>query len=128
MRFIKMSQLQLCVYNLFHLPLCFGEGKDIGSDGLPGYGMNLLLLAYTHRRHFIHCLIFSLLRSLEKLLLTQVVLDQALRALINVIKSLSTVKKGSKHELQRSELLLSVKKMSTSNLFKSGNVSATNNN
>lgn len=49
LRSIKMSQLQLCAYNLFHLTLCFGEGKDIGSDALPGYGMNLLLLAHTQK-------------------------------------------------------------------------------
>lgn len=84
MRSIKMSQLQLCTY-LFHFTLSFGEGEDIGSDALAGYGMSLLLLAHMEDISFIHCLIFSLLRSLDKLLLTQLVLDQALRELTNVI-------------------------------------------
>jgi len=52
MRSIKMSQLQLCVYNLFHLTLCFGEGKNIEPDALPGYGMNLLLLAHTQKTFY----------------------------------------------------------------------------
>lgn len=95
-RSIKMSQLQLCAYNIFQFILCFREGMDIGSDTLLGYGMNLLLLAHTHTRHFFHCLIFSLLRSLEKILLTLVVLDQALREMINIIQFLSTVKKKKK--------------------------------
>lgn len=52
MRSIKMSQLQLGFYHVFHFTLCFGEGKDIGSDALPGYGMSLLLLAHTWKTFY----------------------------------------------------------------------------
>lgn len=76
---------------------------------------------------FIHCLIFSLLESLEKLLLTQVVLDQALRELINVIWFLSTVKKRKVSVSYEKQLPTSAKKMSTSNLFKVGKSSRTKN-
>lgn len=79
-----MLQLWLCTYSLLKFILCFDKGKDIGSDAPSRYGMNLLLLlAHTH--HFFVCLIFSLLRSLEKPLLCQLVLDQGLRELIDII-------------------------------------------
>lgn len=83
MRSIKMSQLQMCTYHLLHFTLSFGEGEDGGG----GYwircthrGCDEFIIFGTHKEDisFIHCLIFSLSRSLDKLLLTQVVLDQAL--------------------------------------------------
>lgn len=123
MRSIKMSQLQLCAYNLFHFTLCFGEGYWIS---LPGCGMNLLLLAHTQKT-FHSLLDLQPIEVTRKTSIDSSGAGSSSRKADKCYLVLVNIKKESKRELLKPGLLLSVKKMSTYNLFKARKVSSTNN-
>lgn len=120
MRSIKMSQLQLCTYHLFHFTLSFGEVEDqMYSQGM-GW---VCYYWHTHGRHFIHSLLD--LQPFEVSRQTSVdssgvgsSSQRADKCYLVLVNSKKKKKKRKASVSYKKQLLMSGKKFSTSNFFK----------